>query len=128
MAVMARESWTDERLDDLKGSMNERFDAVDKRMNERFDAVDKRMNERFDAVDRRMDERFKQVDNEMKTGFARVDERFKEVDRSLDRVHEDVRELRVAVTGMQRVMTQSVIAICTLMTTGFLTLIGIAAF
>lgn len=96
---MARESWTDERLDDLKGSMNERFNVVDKRMDERFDAVDKRM-----------------------------DERFKQVDRSLDRVHEDVRELRVAVTGMQRVMTQSVIAICTLMTTGFVTLIGIAAF
>jgi chaperonin cofactor prefoldin len=47
MAVMAREAWTDERLDDLKENVNQRFDAVDKR----FDAVDKR----FDAVDKRFD-------------------------------------------------------------------------
>jgi hypothetical protein len=32
MAVMARETWTDERLDDLKGEMNERFNQVDKRL------------------------------------------------------------------------------------------------
>lgn len=36
MAVMARESWTDERLDDLKEQMNERFDQVDAR----FDRVE----------------------------------------------------------------------------------------
>jgi hypothetical protein len=36
MHVMARESWTDERLDDLKDGMNERFDQVDKR----FDRVE----------------------------------------------------------------------------------------
>lgn len=29
MAVMARETWTDERLDDLKGQMNERFDRIE---------------------------------------------------------------------------------------------------
>jgi hypothetical protein len=40
MAVMARESWTDERLDDLKEQMNERFDQVDKEMNQRFDRVE----------------------------------------------------------------------------------------
>ena len=36
MAVMAREAWTDERLDDLKEDMNRRFDEVDKR----FDRVE----------------------------------------------------------------------------------------
>jgi hypothetical protein len=46
MAVMARETWTDERLDDLKENVNRRFDAVDGR----FDAVDRR----FDQVDRRL--------------------------------------------------------------------------
>jgi hypothetical protein len=30
MAVMARESWTDERLDDFRGDVNRRFDEVDK--------------------------------------------------------------------------------------------------
>lgn len=31
MPVMARETWTDARLDDLKGQMNQRFDQVDAR-------------------------------------------------------------------------------------------------
>ena len=38
MAVMAREAWTDERMDDLKENVNQRFDEVDKR----FEQVDKR--------------------------------------------------------------------------------------
>jgi tetrahydromethanopterin S-methyltransferase subunit G len=51
MAVMARETWTDERLDDLKEGMNERFDRVDKEMDRRFAQVD----QRFDQVDQRFD-------------------------------------------------------------------------
>jgi hypothetical protein len=47
MAVMARESWTDKRLDDLKENVNERFDSV----NERFDSVEGRMTEGFARVD-----------------------------------------------------------------------------
>jgi hypothetical protein len=47
MAVMAppRESWTDERLDDLKEHMDARFDAQQKYLDARFDAVDKRFND-----------------------------------------------------------------------------------
>jgi hypothetical protein len=44
---MARETWTDERLDDFKGQMNERFGHVD--------------------------QHFVQVETTMKEGFARVD-------------------------------------------------------
>jgi hypothetical protein len=47
MAVMAREAWTDERLDDLKENVNQRFDEVDKR----FDKVDARL----DRIDGRID-------------------------------------------------------------------------
>lgn len=53
MAVMAREAWTDERLDDFKENVNRRFDEVDKR----FDEVDKRfdrLEERFDSMQRTM--------------------------------------------------------------------------
>jgi hypothetical protein len=39
MAVMVRESWTDERLDDFKESVNQRFDQVDRR----FDLVEKQI-------------------------------------------------------------------------------------
>jgi hypothetical protein len=47
MVVMARESWTDGRLDEFKESVNRRFDEVDRR----FDEVDKR----FEQVDKRLD-------------------------------------------------------------------------
>ena len=35
-----RESWTDERLDDLKESMNERFDLVEATMSKEFTRMD----------------------------------------------------------------------------------------
>jgi tetrahydromethanopterin S-methyltransferase subunit G len=44
MNAMARESWTDERLDDFKQRVNQRFDE----MNKRFDKVDARL-ERIDG-------------------------------------------------------------------------------
>jgi len=57
MAVMAREKWTDERLDDLTGRVDRGFAEVkgevrDLRaeMNERFNSVDSR----FDAMQRTM--------------------------------------------------------------------------
>lgn len=43
---MARESWTDERLDDLKGQMNERFGEID----QRFDRVETSVKEGFAQV------------------------------------------------------------------------------
>lgn len=52
MAVMARESWTDERIDDFKENVNQRFDQIEKRMDERFDQVDKR----FDRVENSIQE------------------------------------------------------------------------
>jgi tetrahydromethanopterin S-methyltransferase subunit G len=59
MAVMAREAWTDERLDDLKEDVNRRFDEVDKR----FDQVDKR----FDKVDARLDKIDTRIDSMQRT-------------------------------------------------------------
>jgi hypothetical protein len=52
MAVMPRETWTDERLDDLKGQMKERFDHVDAEMDQRFKQVD----QSFDRVEDQMKE------------------------------------------------------------------------
>jgi len=57
MAVMAREAWTDERMDDLKENVNQRFDDVDK-------------------VLEKIDKRFDRVEGEMKAGFQRVDDKF----------------------------------------------------
>jgi flagellar capping protein FliD len=43
MAVMAREAWTDQRLDDFRGTVNQRFDEVDKKV----DNLDRRMEAGF---------------------------------------------------------------------------------
>jgi hypothetical protein len=58
MAVMARETWTDERLDDLAKRMDKGFDEVKgevrdlcREMNEGFARVDSK----FDALDNRFD-------------------------------------------------------------------------
>ena len=40
---MAREAWTDERLDDLRENVNQRFDEVDKKV----DNLDRRMEAGF---------------------------------------------------------------------------------
>jgi hypothetical protein len=62
MAVMAREAWTDERLDDLNARVDKGFDEVkgeirDLRteMNYRFGAIDGRLNSieaRLDGISR----------------------------------------------------------------------------
>jgi hypothetical protein len=54
-----------------------------------------------------------------------VNKRFDEVDERLDRMDEDIRELRVAVNGVQRVMAQGFIGICTIMIAGFTALSGV---
>lgn len=54
MQTMARESWTDERLDEFGKRIDERFDRVDERFNEvngKFKEVDKR----FDKIDSRLE-------------------------------------------------------------------------
>jgi hypothetical protein len=57
MAVMVRETWTDERLDDLNRKVDDGFARVDKDIRElRIDMKDLRreMNERFDALNGRL--------------------------------------------------------------------------
>jgi DNA anti-recombination protein RmuC len=116
MAVMARESWSDGRIDEFKENVNRRFDEVDKR----FDEVDRRFGEvdrRFDEVDRRFDK----VEADMREGFARVDNDIREVRGEISQIH-------FSIQAMQRAMTQGVIGICGVMITGFGVLIGISVF
>ena len=62
MAVMAREAWTDERLDDLRQNVNQRFDEVDRKV----DSIDRRMGAGFAEVR----EEFRAVRMEMRTDSA----------------------------------------------------------
>lgn len=80
MAVkQLRESWPDDRLDELNKKVDVGFEKVD----ERFKAVDAR----FDKVD----ERFDKVD----VRFSKVDERFDKVDEQFEKVDERFDEARV---------------------------------
>jgi hypothetical protein len=57
MHVTVRESWTDERLDDLNHKVDEGFRRIDDRfaqVDARFDALQRDMNARFDALGRLM--------------------------------------------------------------------------
>jgi tetrahydromethanopterin S-methyltransferase subunit G len=71
MAVMVRETWTDERLDDLSKKVDDGFADLKAEMRERFD----RLEAQFDRVDKR----FEQVDKR----FEAMDARFDSLSRNL---------------------------------------------
>jgi beta-N-acetylglucosaminidase len=50
MHVMARETWTDERLDDLAKHMDARFDAQQRHMDARFDDLNRTMQIGFTLI------------------------------------------------------------------------------
>jgi hypothetical protein len=64
MAVAMRDKWTDEWLDDLKGSVDDGF---------------KRVDEQLAAVDRRFD----RIETKMAAPFARIDERLDGLSRAV---------------------------------------------
>jgi tetrahydromethanopterin S-methyltransferase subunit G len=60
-----RQSWTDERLDDLNQRMDNGFARVDAdiralnvKLDDRFDRLSERFDDRFDRMNERFDERF----------------------------------------------------------------------
>lgn len=80
MAVMARETWTDERLDDLNGRVEKGFDEVKgevrelrKEMNSRFTSMEGRFNSidaRFEAMEGRFAARFDSLQRTMVLGVV----------------------------------------------------------
>ena len=70
--------------------INQRLDAQDRRMNERFDAQERLMNQRFDAQEKLMNERFEHV-------YRRLDAQGERLDRLTDEVAE-LRRLMVSIT------------------------------
>lgn len=73
LAIMEamRQSWTDDRMDDLASSVDRRFEQVDRR----FEQVDKR----FEQVDRRFEqihEDIKELRSETSKQFAALNRRF----------------------------------------------------
>jgi len=91
LAVMAREAWTDERLDDFKENVNQRFDEVGKR----FDRFEAAVDARFDKVDKRFDK----FEAETKAGFAELHARFDSMQQTII----------ICFTGMTATIVASVI-------------------
>ena len=74
------------------GPMNRGFDNV----NRGFDNV----NQRFDDLRAEMNQRFDQQDKYMNARFDAMDERIGAVEQRLDRLTDEVSEMRVLVTGV----------------------------
>ena len=79
-----RESWTDERLDDLNHKVDAGFDRLD------ADIRGLRVEARTEFVALR---------GEMKAGFDRVDERFERMEHRLDERFESLHRLLIQFTG-----------------------------
>jgi hypothetical protein len=71
-----RESWTDDRLDDLNGKV----DALRLEMRTEFKAVRGEMKEEFKAVRGEMKEEFAAVRGEMRDGFDKIGKQFDKID------------------------------------------------
>jgi len=75
MAVMARETWTDERMDDLNGRMEKGFDRVDADIRELRSEIRVHRGENKASFDR-VDDEFSKMRSDMKKGFERADAKF----------------------------------------------------
>jgi predicted nucleic acid-binding Zn-ribbon protein len=89
-----KQSWTDDRLDDLNGKVDAlrletrtEFKAIRGEMKDEFGAVHAEMKEEFSAVRTEMKEEFAAVRGEMKAGFDKIDERFEKMNERLLQIY-----------------------------------------
>lgn len=106
MAVMARETWTDERLGDL----NQRVDEGFKETRAEFRAVRSEMQTEFQAVRAEMKAEFRAVRAEMKGEFQAL--------------RTEMGEVRAEISALARVVAQLAYGLIGTLLVGFL---GIAA-
>jgi predicted nucleic acid-binding Zn-ribbon protein len=78
-----RESWTDDRLDDLNGKV----DALRLETRTEFKAIRGEMKEEFGAIRGEMKAEFGAVRGEMKAGFDKIDERFEKMNERLLQIY-----------------------------------------
>jgi len=101
-----RQSWTDDRLDDLSNRMDERFDRVEDEMDQRFERVEGEIKELRAEV--------KDQGKELRGEIAGVEARLRtqsnehraETWEQFDRVHADMRQISAAILGLHQTMTR----------------------
>jgi hypothetical protein len=92
MALMERDAWTDERLDDLAAGIDKRFDQVD---------------QRFD----RAEGDIKQLRLDMKNGFDGIDKKLERMDAKFDAKFDSLqRNMLIGSIGLFGSIVGSVIA------------------
>jgi predicted nuclease with TOPRIM domain len=119
-----RESWTDERLDDLSGRVSEGFGRLDADLRaQRTELIDLRkdMGTEFVAVRREMKAGFDRIDER----FARIDGRFGKVDERFGKVDERFERIDARFDSLQRTMLNGFIALFSVMVAGFAALLGL---
>jgi archaellum component FlaC len=100
MAVMARERWTDERLDKAFGRIDGDLRELRVEIKNGFEQVDKQfgqVDKQFEQVDKRLqqvDKRFDQVDKR----FEQVDKRFEQIDKRFERFEDKIDGLQQSMT------------------------------
>ena len=93
----------DQRLDAQDELISQRFDAQDRYIDQRFDAQDRHINQRFDAIDLRfeaVDQRFDAVDQRFDAHDRSINQRFDAMDKRIDRLADEVAELRKLLVGI----------------------------
>ena len=109
IAFVALVTFIDHRLSVQDKLIDMRFNGVDERFNsvdERFNSVDERFNsvdQRFDAVDQRfdaVDRRFEAVNQRFDAQDRRIDDLKSDMNRRLDRLTNEVLELRKLTVGI----------------------------
>lgn len=90
-----RESWTDDRLDDLNGKV----DVLHLEMRTEFKALRGEMKEEFKAARSEMKEESRAVRGEMKAGFDRIDECFERMEERFDRRLDSLNHVLILFSG-----------------------------
>ncbi len=117
MAVMAREAWTDERLDDLNKKVDDGF----KDMREEFRALRGETTAEFRAVRGEMKTEFQAVRGEMKTEFQAVRGEMKT---EFQAVRGEIQGVRDEIAAMSRNLSQLTYGLIGAMLVGFLGIIA----
>jgi len=88
-----RQSWSDDRLDDLNGrvdALSDRVEAGFARVDEKFERQEERMERRFERLDGKIDSKIDaatlELRQELKEGFHQVNSRFDAMQQTMIRV------------------------------------------
>ena len=91
-----RQSWSDDRLDDLNKRVDEGFTRVDarfvhleKRMDDRFDRLDAKLGESYGRLDAKLNESYGRLDAKLEESLGRFDAK---LDRKLDASAAELRQ------------------------------------